>query len=86
MRIGAAPRSAQLFVRRRNGFDEKGFLSDELKLTGAISSSTITGPGEHVLALRQPDIGYAGEKKVTVTGGETTRIEIELSAKDVRTR
>lgn len=43
-------------------------------------------PGEHLLAIRQPDIGYAGQRKITVKAGETTRLEIELSPKDVRDR
>jgi hypothetical protein len=43
-------------------------------------------PGEYLLALRQPDISYAGERKVRVKAGETTRVEIELNAKDARVR
>lgn len=43
-------------------------------------------PREYVLAIRQPDIAYATERPVTVKAGETTRLQIELGAKDLRLR
>jgi plastocyanin len=64
-------------------FDQPHFAVTGLEGRFRIASLS---PGEHLLAIRQPDIGYAGEKKVTVKAGETTRVEIELSTKDVRAR
>lgn len=40
--------------------------------------------GRYVLVIRQPDIRYASERTITVEAAKTTRVEVQLSAKDVR--
>jgi plastocyanin len=42
--------------------------------------------GRYVLTIRQPDVGYADERTVTVEAAKATDVEIQLNAKDVRTR
>jgi plastocyanin len=64
-------------------FDQPHFAVSDLQGRFRIASLP---PGEHLLAIRQPDISYAAEKKITVKAGETTRVEIELSTTDVRAR
>jgi len=41
-------------------------------------------PGTHELQLRQPDVAYRAVRNVPVTAGETTRIELRISDRDLR--
>ena len=40
-------------------------------------------PGKYVLAIRQPDVGYADERNVTVECAKTTTVEVQVNAKNV---
>jgi len=42
--------------------------------------------GRYVLTIRQPDIGYAAERTITVEAAKATNVVIQLNAKDVRAR
>ena len=64
-------------------FDHPHFAVSDARGRFRIAS---VSPGTYRLVLRQPDIGYASERSVVVKPGETTRVEIGLSPRDVRTR